>query len=98
VSSSCGAASCWAYAAPPNSVRVTAVTKLTSNFFAFIILLSMPSHRCEDPSAFATRVEVVLGAVNSAATVRQRPQTGVKPGSSFVQDGLFLVLVVAAIW
>jgi hypothetical protein len=37
-------------------------------------------------------------AVTSAATVRQRPQTGVKPGSSFVQDGLFLVLVVAAIW
>ena len=37
-------------------------------------------------------------AVTSAATVRQRPQTGVKPGSSFVQDGLFLALVVAAIW
>ena len=37
-------------------------------------------------------------AVTSAATVRQRPQSGVKPGSSFVQDGLFLVLVVATIW
>jgi hypothetical protein len=37
------------------------------------------------------------GAV-TLATVRQRPQNGVKPGSSFVQDGLFLVLVVPAIW
>ena len=36
--------------------------------------------------------------MTSAATVKQRPQTGVKPGSSFVQDGLFLALVVAAIW
>jgi hypothetical protein len=37
-------------------------------------------------------------AVTSAATVRQRPQTGVKARSSFVQDGLCLVLVVAVIW
>ena len=49
-SSSCGAASCWAYAAPPNSVRLTAVTKPTINFFAFIFLLCGPSPSGPSPS------------------------------------------------
>jgi hypothetical protein len=35
--------------------------------------------------------------VTSAAKVRQRSQTGVKPGSSFVQDGLLRALVMAAV-
>src|SRR5215207_3483824 len=43
MSSSCGAASCWAYTAPVNSIRVTAVPNPTINLFAFIILLSVPS-------------------------------------------------------
>jgi hypothetical protein len=106
----CGAASWLAYAAPPNSVRVTAVTKLTINLFAFILLLSVPSPLVRRPVSVRLYVLRLLGgyfrpyssayeeAATSAATVRQRPQTGVKLGSSFVQDGLFLVLVVAAIW
>jgi hypothetical protein len=79
-------------------VRCGSAYKLRGCWQGFTCQSSLRVLRLLGDYFFRPYSSAYVEALTSAASVRRRLQTGVKPGSSFVQDGLFVVLVVAAIW